>query len=82
MSAAVAPHDSPEARRPRSFPDGATWNRDDFTVTPLPRFPPVVRSYGRLVASSGVGVMGYRNQTEKGCRMAAIPLQREPEIEP
>lgn len=25
--------------------------------------------------------MGYRNQTEKGCRMAAIPLQREPEIE-
>jgi Uma2 family endonuclease len=25
--------------------------------------------------------MGYRNQTEKGCQMAAIPLQREPEIE-
>jgi hypothetical protein len=24
--------------------------------------------------------MGYRNQTEKGCRMA-IPLQHEPEIE-
>src|SRR6185295_1828193 len=35
---------------------------------------------GGLVASSGVSVTGWRNQTEKGCRMA-IPLQHEPEIE-